>query len=126
MWLILNSSQKLKREMILLESTDTFSNCFSSKKMIAISDVDERLNDFLAKHRTVFWFDIETIELMWKNNRFANDVNRFFERFSSEKNVSSIDDQEFDFWFNDEITDSAIAQIFNIMFFWWSRFDLMI
>ena len=93
--------------------------------MIAISNVDEKLNNFLTKHWIVFWFDIEIIELIWKNNRFVNDVNRFFERFSNEKNVSNIDDQKSDFWFNDEITDSIIAQIFDIMFSWWSKFDFL-
>ena len=66
----------------------------------------------------IFWFDIETIELMWEDDRYAKNVDRIFEEFSNERDVSSIDDQRFDFWLNDEVSDSIIAQIFDMMFSW--------
>ena len=94
--------------------------------MITISNVDVKIDDFQIEYWTIFWFDTETIELMWKNDRFAKKVNRIFEEYSNEKNVSNIDDQRFDFWLNDENTDSITAQIFDIMFSWWSKSDLMI
>ena len=65
--------------------------------MITISNVDVNINDFQIEYWTIFWFDIEIIELMWKNDRFVKKVNMIFEEYSSEKNVSSIDDQKSDF-----------------------------
>ena len=76
MWLILNSSQELKKKMILLESTNTFRIASRARRVIAISDADWRLNDFLAKYWIVFWLDTEAIELMWENNRFAKKDDR--------------------------------------------------
>ena len=86
--------------------------------MIAISDVDVKINDFQIKYWTIFWFDIEIIELMWKSDRLAKKIRCKFEKFSSEKNVSSIDDQRFDFWSNIEISDSTFALISDMMFSW--------
>ena len=86
--------------------------------MIAISDVDVEINDFQIKYWTIFWFDIETIELMWKNDRLAKRTKCKFEKFSSKKNVSSIDDQRSDFWSNNEVSDSTFVLISDMMFFW--------
>ena len=101
-------------------------NCFSNKKVIAISNADVKINDFSIKYWTIFWFDTEIIELMWKSDRFAKKVKCKFERFSNKKNDSSIDDQKSDFWSNNEISDSTFVLISDMMFSWWFRFDLMI
>ena len=66
--------------------------------MITISNADVKIDDFQIEYWTIFWFDIETIELMWENDRFAKKIDRIFEEYSNEKNVSSIDDQKSDFW----------------------------
>ena len=93
--------------------------------MIAISNADIKINDFQIKYWTIFWFDIETIELMWKSDRFAKKIKCKFEKFSSKKNVSSIDDQKSDFWSNNEISDSIFVLIFDMIFSWWFKSDLM-
>ena len=67
--------------------------------MITISKIDVKVDDFQMKYEKNFWFDIKTIELMWENDRFVKKVDRIFEEYSSEENVSSIDDQKSDFWF---------------------------
>ena len=33
-------------------------------------------NEFLTKYWIVFWLDIETIELMWKNDRFVKKIDK--------------------------------------------------
>ena len=118
---------------------------------------------FLAQRRS-FWIDIETIELMWKDDRYAKNVDRIFNCFSNKMNdcnsrcwwkfewlsdsilrlssrqkkkivlLWSIDMSSS--WFSsknddssndveDLISDSNIAQMFDMMFSWWSKSDLM-
>ena len=86
--------------------------------MIAISNVDVKINDFQIKYWTIFWFEIEIIELIWKNDRFAKKIKCKFEKFSNEKNVSNIDNQKSDFWSNIEISDSIFVLIFDMIFSW--------
>ena len=123
--LILNSSKILKSEMNWWKSINVISKCFRKKWMISISNVDVKIDDFQIEYWTIFWFDTEIIELIWKNDRFVKKIDKIFEEYSNEKNVSNIDDQKFDFELNDEVFDSIIAQIFDMMFSWWLKFDLI-
>ena len=67
--------------------------------------------------------DIEATELMWKNDRYAKNVDRIFEKFSNEKNDSSIDDQRPDSWPNNGVSDPTPAQIWCFLdgldLIWW-------
>ena len=123
--LILISSKILKSEMNWWKSINVISKCFRKKWMISISNVDVKIDDFQIEYWTIFWFDTEIIELIWKNDRFVKKIDKIFEEYSNEKNVSNIDDQKFDFELNDEVFDSIIAQIFDMMFSWWLKFDLI-
>ena len=97
--LILNSSKILKSEMNWWESLDMFSNWFSSEKNV--SNIDDQRSDF--------WWDIELIEWVEKNDRFAM-INRYdfessleqiewFQCRCSEKRFHWYNDSESDFWF---------------------------
>ena len=123
--LILTSSKILKSEINWWESIDMFSKCSRRKWMISISNVDVKINDFQIEYWTMFWFDIETIELMWENDWFAKKLDRIFEEYSSEKNVSNIDDQKFDFWLNDEVLIRSLLKYLiwcfldDLNLIWW-------
>ena len=122
--MILNSSQKLEREMILLESTSTFSNCFSIK-----------MNDCNSECWWKFeWFSDSILNLSSRQKRkivLIWLIDMCSSRFSSEKNISSIDDQRSDSWLNDEISDLISVRVFFVWCFlddldliWWFFLNL--
>ena len=74
---------------------------------------------------TISWPDTEAIELMWENGRFAKEVGRVFEGYSSEEDVPSIGGQKPGFWLNGEVSGPTTAQIYDMVFSWWSRPDLV-
>ena len=114
--LILNSSQRLKKEIVLLESIDTFRTDFLAVRVIAILDVDERLNDFLTKQWIAFWLDIEVIELMWKDSRFAQKVDMISKDSRMRRMFRVLIDQRFDF----------LTQRRSFWFDLWLRYDVFL
>ena len=81
MWSILNSSQRLKKEMILLKSTNTFSNCFSNKKndcnIKCWLKIKWFFNKILNRFLTRYW----NYRVDKKNNRFAKKISKISKNF---------------------------------------------
>ena len=79
--------------------------------MIAIINADENLNDFLIRYWDYHRDRKERSFLLWSIDMSSS--------WFSSKNDDSSNDVE------DLIFDSSTVQMFDMMFSWWSKFDLM-